>query len=88
MSAYVYVLNLEGGNKYVGYTSNPEARINAHFNGTGAKWTQKHEPISVHHMQRVSDVQYAKKLETIIYTNMKNYHGTDKVRGAGHTRSY
>ena len=44
---YVYSLNLSDGNKYVGITSNPEKRFNDHFNGTGAQWTQKHQPISI-----------------------------------------
>ena len=30
----------------------------------------------------------AKKAETIVYKNMRDYHGKDKVRGAGHTKSY
>jgi hypothetical protein len=45
--AYVYTLNLKGGNKYVGFTQDPLTRISQHFSGNGAKWTQKHQPISV-----------------------------------------
>lgn len=30
----------------------------------------------------------AKKAETIVYNNMKKYHGTNKVRGAGHTKRF
>ncbi len=85
--AYVYTLNLKGGYKYVGYTENPTTRLSQHFTGNGAKWTQKHQPISVHSIQKVSSVPYAKKLETIMYNKMKNYHGGAKVRGAGNTKS-
>ena len=85
--AYVYTLNLKGGNKYVGYTENPATRLSQHFSGNGAKWTQKHQPISVNSIQKVSSVRYAKNLETIIYNKMKNYHGGAKVRGAGNTNS-
>ena len=88
MSAYVYTLNLKGGNKYVGYTKNPEQRISAHFTGNGAKWTQKHQPVSINSIQKVSTVSRAKKLETTVYHKMKKYHGTKKVRGAGYTKSY
>jgi len=88
MSAYVYTLNLKGGNKYVGYTKNIKKRLSQHFSGSGAKWTQKHTPISVNSIQKVSTVFYAKKLETIIYYKMKEYHGASKVRGAGNTKSY
>jgi predicted GIY-YIG superfamily endonuclease len=87
MSAYVYTLNLEKGRKYVGMTSNINRRLDQHFNGDGAKWTQKYLPVSVNSIQKVSSVDYAKKLETKIYHNMKDYHGTEKVRGAGHTTS-
>jgi len=86
-NAYVYTLNLKGGNKYVGYTQNPSKRISDHFSGNGAQWTQKHQPVSVNSIQKVSSVAIAKNLETKIYYNMKNYHGTAKVRGAGYTKS-
>ena len=88
MPAYVYSLNLKGGAKYIGYTQNLEKRMEQHFSGNGAQWTQKHQPVSINSIQKVSSVAYAKKLETIIYHKMKNYHGVQKVRGAGHTRSY
>ncbi len=87
MPVFVYTLNLKGGAKYVGYTSNLEKRISDHFSGWGAKWTQKHKPLSVHIIRQVPSIAYAKRLETIIYYNMKNYHGASKVRGAGNTRS-
>ena len=88
MPAYVYTLNLKGGNKYVGYTENPKNRISQHFSGNGAQWTQKHKPISINSIQKVSSVSYAKKLETKIYYKMKEYYGGSKVRGAGNTKSY
>ena len=86
-NAYVYTLNLKGGNKYVGYTQEPSKRISDHFNGNGAQWTPKHQPVSVNSIQKVSSVVVAKSLETKIYYNMKNYHGASKVRGAGNTKS-
>jgi len=86
-SAYVYTLNLEGGRKYVGMTTDIDKRLDQHFSGSGAKWTQKYSPVSVNSVQEVSSPQYAKKLEKIIYNNMRDYHGSDKVRGAGNTSS-
>ena len=88
MPAYVYTLNLKGGAKYIGYTEIPKKILSQHFSGHGAQWTQKHQPISVNSIQKVSSVAYAKKLETIIYYKMKEYHGSSKVRGAGNTKSY
>ena len=88
MPVYVYTLSLKGGNKYVGYTENLKKRLSQHFSGNGAQWTQKYEPVYINSIQKVSNVAYAKKLETIIYYKMKEYHGGSKVRGAGNTKSY
>ena len=85
---YVYSLNLKGGKKYVGYTQNLDKRLDAHFSGRGAKVTQQNRPISVNHIQKCKNVENAKKAETIVYTNMRNYYGSNKVRGAGNTKRF
>jgi predicted GIY-YIG superfamily endonuclease len=41
----VYVLQLRKGKMYVGYTNNYEKRMMAHFNGNGARVTQKYKPL-------------------------------------------
>jgi predicted GIY-YIG superfamily endonuclease len=84
----VYTLNLKGGKKYIGYSSNPEKRINDHFNGRGAKVTQENKPVSVHSVNKCSSIKTAKNAERIVYNNMKNYHGTNNVRGAGNTSRF
>ena len=86
--AYVYSLNLKNGKKYVGMTENLDKRLESHFNGKGAKWTQKYKPISINHIQKCKSKESAKKAETIVYYKMKDYHGGNKVRGAGYTKSY
>lgn len=85
--AYVYTLNLEGGRKYVGMTTNIKERINQHFSGEGSAWTQKYPPKSVQSIKPAKSVESAKRLETKTYFKMKDRHGTDMVRGAGHTTS-
>mmetsp|Transcript_10059 Transcript_10059/g.14942 ORF Transcript_10059/g.14942 Transcript_10059/m.14942 type:complete len:176 (-) Transcript_10059:214-741(-) len=85
--AYCYSLNLKNGKKYVGYTTNLNQRLSSHFSGNGAKATQKQAPTSVNHVQKCRSVATAKKAEQIVYKNMARYHGTQKVRGAGHTSS-
>jgi predicted GIY-YIG superfamily endonuclease len=82
---HVYSLNLADGKKYVGLSQNPNKRINDHFNGNGAKWTQIYKPQSVNHIQKCQNLQNAKKAETSVYYNMKKRHGSSNVRGAGHT---
>ena len=86
--AYTYSLNLKGGKKYVGYTTNIKRRLGQHFSGNGAKVTQECRPISVNHVHRCTSVKNAKKAETAVYNNMKKYHGKNKVRGAGHTKRF
>lgn len=85
---YVYSLNLKNGKKYVGMTQNLEKRMGQHFLGKGAKWTQKNKPVSINHVQKCKSYENAKKVETIVYKKMRDYHGIKKVRGAGHTKSY
>lgn len=41
----IYKLNLQGGKKYVGKTTNFERRMDQHFSGNGAKVTKKFKPI-------------------------------------------
>lgn len=85
---YVYTLNLKGGKKYVGYTSNLDKRMDQHFSGHGSAVTRECEPVSVHSVTKCRSKQKAKNAERIVYHNMKNYHGLDKVRGAGNTKRF
>ena len=84
---YVYTLDLEGGNKYVGISKHLDSRLSQHFEGKGAAWTKKHAPLRVHHSNWCRSETAAKNAERIIVERMKNYYGSDKVRGAGHTSS-
>jgi len=43
----IYVLRCECNKYYIGKTTNPEFRLNDHFNATGSAWTQKYKPIQV-----------------------------------------
>ena len=58
---YVYTLNLAGGHKYVGTTTQPVQRIGSHFAGAGAKWTQKHQPISVNSIMKCKSAAGVRK---------------------------
>ena len=44
---YIYTLQLEQGKYYIGKTSNPDFRIEQHFQSGGAIWTKKYNPINV-----------------------------------------
>ena len=40
---YIYALELKQGKYYIGKTSNPNFRIESHFNSEGSGWTKKHK---------------------------------------------
>lgn len=42
---FIYILQLEKGKYYVGKTTNPNFRLNNHFNNDGSEWTKKYKPI-------------------------------------------
>jgi hypothetical protein len=43
----VYVLRLEEGKYYVGWTGDIRRRIEEHFDGRGASWTRLYPPLEV-----------------------------------------
>ena len=43
----VYVLRLEDDCYYIGVSSNLNARLAQHFQGTGSVWTRTHRPIEL-----------------------------------------
>ena len=61
---YVYILELEAHNWYVGFTQDLLVRIASHFLGAGSKWTQLHKPISVH-MARPGDTRRGGSYTTV-----------------------
>ena len=83
----VYVLKLEDGKRYVGRTGNLPKRMNQHFNGNGAEYTKKYKPIQIIHTNECNSLESSKAAERILYKRMRDCHGKDNVRGAGHTKS-
>ena len=73
---YVYVLELENDNYYVGYTENFDTRMVSHFGGAGSMWTKLHKPKSVLEVFRGDK---GDEHEKTIQLMMK--HGYQKVRG-------
>ncbi len=44
---YTYILLIEGGALYCGYTDDVEKRFQAHIEGRGAKYTRAHKPLKI-----------------------------------------
>ena len=74
---YIYTLQLEEGKYYIGKTTNPNFRIEQHFQSGGAIWTKKYKPINV--LEIIPDCDdYDEDKYTRRY--MDKY-GIDNVRG-------
>jgi len=44
---YIYAIKLEKGKYYIGKTSNPQFRLQSHFDSNGSYWTKKYKPLKV-----------------------------------------
>ena len=44
---YIYAIKLEKGKYYIGKTSNPQFRLQSHFDSNGSSWTKKYKPLKV-----------------------------------------
>ena len=73
-----YHLLLEGGNHYIGITSNWPARISSHMRGNGSSWTRLHPVVKVLGRWKIRDTKLWEKSKTL--ETMKKY-GWKKVRG-------
>lgn len=80
----VYVLELEGGCFYVGFTRNINYRMTSHFTNNGALWTKKHKPISILELHENRTLEY----ENILTEKYIEKYGYDKVRGGDHFYFY
>jgi hypothetical protein len=43
----IYILQLEDNKYYIGKTTQPEIRLESHFNSNGSSWTKKYKPTNV-----------------------------------------
>jgi predicted GIY-YIG superfamily endonuclease len=74
----IYVLHLEGGRYYVGKTDDDiNTRLTSHFNGNGAAWTKKYQPLNVVSVE----VDKSNFDEDRITKELMAIHGIDNVRG-------
>ena len=82
---HVYVLELEGGNFYVGSASRLPARMREHFvtkYGKSSAWCSRYKPVGVAHSQAIfGTVHDAVSLEDQIALGLAKSIGLDRVRG-------
>ena len=79
-NGHVYVLSLEDGCYYIGFSQDIQVRICSHFLNSGSLWTRKHKPIDV-----ISVKEGCTLLETLTTLVYMIKFGFDKVRGGGYT---
>ena len=63
MQWVVYILECTDGTLYTGITNNLPARITAHENGTGAKYTKGRAPFKLFYSETCDDRSAASKRE-------------------------
>jgi hypothetical protein len=78
----IYILELEDGKFYVGKTDHTFQRFNQHWQGLGAKWTQKHKPVDLYafHKDRTDSDE-----NKFTLAMMRNF-GVTNVRGGSWTK--
>jgi predicted GIY-YIG superfamily endonuclease len=82
----IYKLELEGGKKYIGKTTDIDRRMNQHFSGNGAKVTKKFKPIE----GEIIDTCYgffSDKVEQKHTDKNIKKHGYNNIRGGKYTNS-
>ena len=60
---YTYILLIEGGAFYCGYTDDVEKRFQAHIEGRGAKYTRAHKPVKIVYTKEFDSKSEAMKEE-------------------------
>lgn len=63
---FVYIIQCKDGTLYTGWTTNVEARITAHNEGAGAKYTKGRGPVSLLYTESFDNKSDALKRELAI----------------------
>ena len=82
----IYKMNLEGGKKYVGKTTNVDRRMDQHFSGNGAKVTKKFKPINAKVVDEVPGF-FSDDVEQEYTEEYIDKYGYENVRGGMYTNS-
>lgn len=82
---YTYMLLIENGALYCGYTDDVERRFKSHVSGKGAKYTKAHKPLKIAYVKefetkseamkeecRIKALTHSQKLELIEKENISS----------------
>lgn len=86
---YLYILALSNECFYVGLTANIKKRMEEHFSGRGAEWTQLNTPLRLMHAVNTGtqNAREAEMMESEATVIMMLQHGINKVRGGYYTQT-
>lgn len=73
----IYVLKLESGKYYIGWSSSIKQRLLQHFEGHGSQWTSMHKPIEL--IELICGA--SKKDEMMKTLHYMSIYGSENVRG-------
>lgn len=76
----LYILELEGGNYYVGKSADVAKRFEQHKAGTGSAWTKAHRPVKLLETRAITSPYD----ETNVTKDLMKKYGVDKVRGGAY----
>lgn len=65
-SFYCYIVQCADDSFYTGWTTDPQRRAKQHNNGTGAKYTRTHRPVTLVYYEEVPGLSAAMKRERVI----------------------
>ena len=66
MAAYVYMVECADDSYYTGWTNDVEARVAAHNDGTGARYTRGRGPVRLVYWEEAADKKMALRRERAI----------------------
>jgi len=79
---FIYILELKNNKYYVGKTTNPDFRLEQHFNNSGSQWTKKYKPIKILDLKSNCD-DYDEDKYTKMYMDK---FGINNVRGGSYVQ--
>ena len=63
MAWYIYIVECSDGSLYTGITNNLQKRLDAHNNGSGAKYTAARRPVTLRYSEAALDRSAASRRE-------------------------
>ena len=80
MENQIYIIECEGGKRYVGKSGNAVERYDQHKNGNGSEWTKKYKPVKLLEIRQMT----SEHDENNITKDLMKKYGINNVRGGSY----